>query len=598
MYFWFNGGLRASIIIFIVLLSGLTAAQLPPNDPKLALVASSDQWAALLHLKNGSPIITDPQFILSIDNFSPELELFKTIEFIKKNKSEESQKVCRFIARAEFIRQHLGESVRIDENKCRDYNEFLSKAPASKISIIYASENLTQASSMLGHSMLSISGETDSGQVEHGISFFTELDTINLASILWDTLYIGKKGFFVVEPLSKSLNYYLRTEQRNIWQYELDLTNNEKSLLHKHLWELRNLDIDYFFHSHNCATFSFDILSVAKPNLLPHRQSWVTPLDVVKSAEKSQLIKSTQVYPSSKWKIRMLTDFLPDDQLLRIEELVLNDVPLGFDSILSKEITKTYNLYNLEVGTINEKQWASNNKVWSLESDKNYSLEMSHYKSPTSSPGDAAYHFSLESSKNKRWLLAGWLPTSHSLEDENKQFFGETELKLSEVVIKASLDDSSISLYRWPIYSAVSLTPRNRFTGGLSGRFGFGFDQFYHDGYETELAAYITGALGLTHRISKDISIYYLGNIGQVANANKSYAYISPEFGVYIYEVFNMKSMISAKREFRANLEEINYFTIKHSAFLGDKALVADASFIQNTESEFFKVGLQYKMYF
>jgi hypothetical protein len=591
-----NGSLRASLILLIILFSTLSNSQTPSDYSKFNKAASSSQWLALLHVKNGKPIIKDPKFILSIDEFDPHRELLKTIEFLSLHKN--SLQACRFIARAEFIQYDLGINLNFDESSCLEYSVFLAKAPAQKVSIIYASENLTQPSSMLGHSMLAISGEGDSGWVEHGVSFFTELETINLASILWDTLYVGKKGYFVLEPLAKSLNYYLRTEQRNIWQYDLNLTEREKSLFHKHLWELRNLDIDYFFHSHNCATFSFDTLSVARPNLSDFRQSWVTPIDVVRSAENADVIKSIQIYPSSKWKVRMLTDFLTDEELFKIEQLIVNDIPLDFDSILAKEMVSAYNQYDYETGNINKKKWESNKKNWSLEIDKDYSLEMTDYKSPLNTWGDAAYHFSLESSKSKKWLLAGWLPTSHSLEDDNKQFFGETELKLSEIVIKASLDDSSISLYRWPVYTATSLTPRNRLTGGLSGRFSFGFDQFVHRKDETELAAYVTGALGITHKITNDISLYYLGHIGQVANTHKSYAYVSPEIGAYVYEIFNMKSMISLKREFRANSEKINYFMLKQSAYFGDTALVAEASYIEGNDSDFWKVALQYKMYF
>lgn len=597
MSLYFNGSLRASVLPLIILFSALSNAQPFLDIPEFTKVASSNQWLALLHVKDGEPIIKDPNFILSIHDFNPQQELLKTIEFLSKEENLINQQACRFIARAEFIQKNLGLNLKFEDAKCLEYQTFLSKAPVDQVSIIYASENLTQPSSMLGHSMLAISGESDFGFVEHGVSFFTELDSINLASILWDTLYVGKKGYFVIEPLSKSVNYYSQMEQRNIWQYELNFNKYERMLLHKHLWELRGLDIDYFFHKHNCATLSFDILAVARPDLSNYRQSWVTPIDVVKSAENSEIIKSTQIYPSSKWRIRMLTDFLTDDELLEIEQMVVNDEANNIDSVLSKEMVIAYNQYNLEIGSIDKIRWEDNYKKWSLDTNRNYFIEMTHYKSPIDAMGDAAYHLSIESSSNKKWLLAGWLPTSHSIEDDNKRFFGETELKLSEVVVKVSLDDSSISLYRWPVYTAASLTPRNRLTGGLSGRFSFGFDQFLHD-EETELAGYITGALGVTYKISRDVSAYYLGHIGQVANINNSYAYLSPEIGVYVYEVFNMKSMISLKREYRTNSEKINYLTLKQSLYFDNNALVVNANFAEGSSIDYWKVGLQYKIYF
>ncbi len=593
------GGLRASFLLIPLLFSQFIYANPFLNENQLDQAASSDQWIALLHLNNSQPIITDPNFILSIDDFSPKNELLKTLDFFSDTQSRTKENACKFIARAEYLETHLNIPIGFDENQCVSYLEFRSKAPADEVSIVYASENLTQPSSMLGHSMLAISGMNESNVlVEHGISFFTDLDTINLASILWDTLYEGKKAYFVIDPLPKNINYYLRNEQRNIWQYELNLTDNEKSLLHKHLWELRDLNIDYFFHQHNCATFSLDILSVAQPRLLAHRQDWVTPIDVVKAAEASSTISKVQVYPSNKWKIRMLTDFIEDEELMKVESLVFDDVELATKNLLSREMVKTLNQYSLEIGDIDLKQWEKNKKNWKINIDERNLLEINDYKSPSYSVGDAAYHLSIESFQDEQSLLFGWLPASHALEDDNRQYFGETELKLSEVVLRANLTTSQVDLYRWVIYSAKSLTPRNRFTGGLSGSFSFGFDQFIYDTKKTELAAYLSGSLGVTHKVTTDMGFYYLANVGEVGNLKESYTYLAPEVGTYIYEVFDMKTMISAKREFRLNSEVVNYFTLKQSIFFGNTALVADFSLMQKDDANLLKMDLQYKTYF
>lgn len=599
MRYFFTGSLRASAFIVLNLLPQVIFAQTLLSAQELNEASQSSQWIALLHLDNGYPIIRDPAFILSIDDFSPRNELVKTLDEFSNTSLLDSQKLCRFIARAEYIKKTLNVKIEFNEGICSEYQEFRLKAPADKISIIYASENLTQPSSMLGHSMLAISGMNESNVlVEHGISFFTDLDSMNIASILWDTLYLGKKGHFIIEPLSKSINYYLKSEQRNIWQYNFDLTQAEKSLMHKHLWELRGLDIDYFFHKHNCATFSFDILGVAKPKLLAYRQNSVTPIDVVKAAEKSNVIGEVKIYPSNKWKIRMLTDFMSNDELTELERLVLNDEKSMMTSVLANEMLKTLNQYNLEIGDVNKQQWKDNQEKWLLNSTENHFLEINDYKSPSQSPGDAAYDITIENSQQEQWLLFGWLPASHALEDDNRQYFGETELKLSEIVLKKSLTTFDANLYRWVIYSAKALTPRNRFTGGLSGSFSLGFDQFLHDARERELAAYVSGSLGVTKKISNDVSVYYLANIGQVSNFNKSYAYISPEIGAYIYEIFNMKSMISLKKELRANYEVVNYVSFKQSLFLSSSALMADVSFIQKDDLEIINVGLKYKIYF
>lgn len=594
----FKGSLRASFLLVFFLFSSSPFAQTTTDIERFNSLANNDQWLALLHLKDGQPIIRDERFILSLADFSPANELDKTLALLADPQATLNTK-CRFLARAAFLQAHGIHQIQLDESQCLGYQEFFLKAPADAISIIYASENLTQPSSMLGHSMLAISGINQHGAwVEHGISFFTDLDTINLASILWDTLYLGKKAHYVIEPLAESLNYYLRSEQRNIWQYDLGLSKQEKSLLHKHLWELRDLNMDYFFHLNNCATFSLDVLRVVKPNLGEFRQDWVTPIDVVKAAESTELISTVQVYPSSKWKVRMLTDFIASDELEGLEGLFIHNVELANKSVLATEMVRAYNQYSLEVGDINQKTWRTNQEQWLTDSEPDYSLEINHYKSPANTPGDAAYHLSFVSSQNDQWLLAGWLPTSHGLEDDNRQYFGETELKLSELVVRANLSSAELDLYRWNIYSAKSLTPRNRFTGGLSGSFSFGFDQFLYDSEQTELAAYVSGAVGITHKINQDLGIYYLANASQVVNLDHAYAAISPEVGLYLYEVLNMKSMLSWRREYRTSLDVMNEISFSQSLFLGGSAVIAKASYMQLAEHELANLSLQYKWYF
>lgn len=589
------GSLRASITAILVLISQIAHAQILLSASQLNEIAYSDQWLALLHLDNGQPIITDPKFLLSIDDFSPKNELLKTLELFSTQQSSHDNDQCRFVARAEYLQEGLNIALGFDDTKCIDYIEFRSRAPADKVSLIYASENLTQPSSMLGHSMLAISGKNYEGDwVDHAISFFTDLDTINIGSILWDTLYVGKPAHFVIEPLNKSLNYYSRNEQRNIWQYNLDLTDYKKNLLHKHLWELRNLNIDYLFHTHNCATFSFDIVSVAKPELMSARQRWVTPIDIVKAASELNMIDTVQVYPSNKWKVRMLNDFIEKDKIAMVEDFFTGKESFDFNDPLSVEMIRAISQYQLDTGKISNRQWLDIHDKWQAVGGQNYSLEINDYKSPLNTPDDSAYYIELTGQN----MLFGWLPASHALEDDNRQYFGETELKLSELVLQADIENKEASLYKWIVYSAKSLTPRDRFTGGVSGSFSFGFDQFWHDAKDKELAAFISGSLGVTKKVTKDIGVFSLANIGQVGNSEKSYAYIAPEIGAYIYEIFDMKTIVSIKKEFRANLEVVDHLKLKQSLYLNSSAFIANLGLERKGSSDNLELSFQYKVYF
>ena len=142
---------------------------------------NSPIWKALLHVSNGKLNIADPNFILSKDNFSLRNELEKTIySFFEDIDKGDSHGICKFPARFFWIKSELN----LDDNslphvQCTEFEEYLKQAPADEISLVFVSENVSNPSSMMGHVFLKLSGHNyKSNYVEHAVSFFTIVDTI------------------------------------------------------------------------------------------------------------------------------------------------------------------------------------------------------------------------------------------------------------------------------------------------------------------------------------------------------------------------------------------------------------------------------------
>ncbi len=601
MHTFLKGSLLASFFIVLNIYSQFVLAQFTPkslHQIDIQQIATHKQWLALLHLNENQLMIPDSGFILSHEDFSPQNELLATLKAFNN-----PQLSCHFIARHEFLTQQLLHKITLPKLNCPEYDVFKSKAPLDNISVLYASENLTQPSSMMGHTMLAISGMNDQGKKsEHSVSFFTELDTINVASIVWDTFYVGKEGYFTIQPLQKALDNYLVSEQRNIWRYQLDLTTAQKSLLHKHLWELRFAKIDYLFHRHNCATLSLHILKVAKPELASKNSVWVSPIDVAKAAARANIVEQTLIYPSSKWKIRMLSDFLDDKTILDIKNgNSLSSSNNDTYDYLSHTLEKTYAQFQYEQGLINRLTWfglKTKFKLNPINSDK-YQLDLGNYKSPLKTPDDSHLELGLLSNRDNKWLTFGWLPASHSLVDDNSQYFSENELKLNDVVLKINTTTGKADLHRWHLYSVKSLTPYDALTGGLSGNFSFGFDEVYNQTLENKLSFFIRGGIGHTLNISRDFNTYYLFNMGINANQHERNVYIEPEIGAYLYEVWHMKSWLSLAQRFNQSGERQVQLSIKQS-FTGIErsSFNADISHIYINNQHQSSLSFQYRYYY
>ena len=79
---------------------------------------------------------------------------------------------------------------------------------------------------------------------------------------------------------------------------------------------------------------------------------------------------------------------------------------------------------------------------------------------------------------------------------------------------------------------------------------------FYDNNLDEINVLNISGGVGLSHKIHNDILIYNLGKIGTGINFEKAYPYTSFETGIIIYEILNMKTVLS--HEFIYNQDNSN----------------------------------------
>lgn len=542
-----RGGLASSLMITFLC---FRVFAFPAELDAIHRAAESPQWHALLQLTDGQPNLKGQDFLLSASAFSPKNELVKTIELLLRD----PEGACKFPARRYFILKAFDwSSQKIPIDHCSDLFEYLDKAPADSFSLVYTSENLYSPSSMMGHIMLKMDGHNYNGQpVSHGVSFFTEIEGFNIPKILWDSLFVGKSGFFQITPYQEKLDYYLNKEQRSIWEYKLTLSESDKTLIQAHFWELKNVSTPYFFHTYNCATVTQLVLAIANPELGQHRQSWLTPLDVVKSTHAAGLVESTVVIPASEWKLRMLQEALPSKTLKEIRRFVLSE-RVDYASTLSSEeaflvseTASTYNDFLVEKrGRLSAQHHDTKQQIekQELEQFKDFSLDLSDYKNPLDAPPDSQISIGLiDIEDGKTWIDFTYLPASHTIEEDSRQFFSDSALQLSSLSIWIAPEDGDVKLNEWLLYSMRSNLPWDKFTGGLSGQLKVGVEQHFDETLDRSAAANISGGLGYTYELFKGLSVYSFLNVGTGYSRGEGYLFHYPEVGFSINNKWNMST--------------------------------------------------------
>ncbi len=110
-------------------------------------------------------------------------------------------------------------------------------------------------------------------------------------------LYHGK---FSIAPYYLKVKVYGDIENRDIWEYRLNLTEKEIDRLLRHVWEMRFAWFDYYFFDENCSYHLLSLLEVARPGLhLTDRFSlWVIPSETIRAMDEAGLVKKVRFRPA------------------------------------------------------------------------------------------------------------------------------------------------------------------------------------------------------------------------------------------------------------------------------------------------------------
>jgi Domain of unknown function (DUF4105) len=514
-------------------------------------------WKALLQTTGDRPEIRDPKFILSLNNFSLKNELLKTIQSF----FERPDTICRFPARYYWIKSELGlNDGFFPSASCPAFQKYLKRAPAQSISLVFVSEDVSSASSMMGHVFLKLSGDDYKHvHVAHAVSFYTVINTYNIPLLIIESTLTGMTGYFSLLPYKEQLRQYLE-ENRNVWEYRLRLSARARKLIYYHIWELKDVRMKYFFTGYNCATVIYDILSLSSRSFSRSGYLWITPKDVIKDAYQRHLIASAKLIPSDQWKIRMLLATSDKDTTDHIYRLFKkNDfsrpVPSAYGDIAKglweRELILSYSDYLYKRGKISAEDLdAIENKVnerpeWTAALAGKYHIDLSGYKSPLKTSGESQLGLGYKMLNRRNYLKLYFLPASNTLSDDNREYFSENVLKLFETSLL--INRQSVKLESFQLYAMKSLVPWNKFVKGISDQVRLGLEQHYDRELNSHLAVNASAGVGLTGRLSPDMEVYALVNAGLGYGRSRLYPYLYPEAGAIIYDIWNMKTVLSYK---------------------------------------------------
>ncbi|NOU51151.1 DUF4105 domain-containing protein [Pseudoalteromonas sp. JBTF-M23] len=512
-------------------------------------------FRALLHKKESTIAVQDETFFAFSRRDNVEVELRSSLKVMLDDKKEKDAFVCTFPARALWISKHYSEVGQVSFDHCDDLKHYLKSVNTDSISLVYASENLVSPSSFMGHSFLKLNSK--SGR-EHAVSYFTDVDSINVPKLLFESIVTGKQGHFVVSPYSESEQFYGKVESRNIYEYHLGLSEYEVKLITLHLWELKNRRIDYFFHTHNCATITLDILGIIEPNMIQSQSSWLTPLDVVKVVNQSRLVSRSTITPSLNWQLRAYGKNLSSGKKRQFNrQLISGQVPrlngTEADMLLTGQYLLALNQYLFDQKKITKELWQLNNRKISnlIDSVSSLEIDVGNFKNPLNRLGDSQLSFSLFMNNQSPYLSIKAIPASHLVSDDNRHAFSESSLQL--ISPKIIISDDKVKLDEFTLYGISQYIPYEPAVNGLSGYFSMAYSGFNAHSFKNESKIFVDGGIGFSFQPMA--ALQYYGTLGGalVTDARKLWLESKLEAGLFAYLRGNNKLNLSVKWVFNEN---------------------------------------------
>ena len=253
-------------------------------------LAQMPQWHSLLHyrprlLLPGVESLVDSKnfFATPEGRTDPQAELDATLRsFFSDMPRDGEPPQCRSKARYEWLKTLLRfDSQRLPEQTCGRYEKWLAAIDPGSLHIVFASSSLSSPATMFGHTLMRLDGRSqgpDRKLLSHAINYAAVYDEDD-GNLFYAVRGIagGYVGVFSMSPYYEKVNEYARIESRDLWEYPLKLEPDEVRRLLWHLWEMREVEFDYYFFDENCSYQLLSLIDVARPDLLV-MQSFPTPL--------------------------------------------------------------------------------------------------------------------------------------------------------------------------------------------------------------------------------------------------------------------------------------------------------------------------------
>ncbi len=238
----------------------------------------------------GQANITDD----SDQSIDPKTEMIATLKAWQAYLEQGDDKVCRFPARLHWLKTTFN----IDKPLpvCQEFDKWFATMQPKALSLSFADEHPNNLASGFGHVLIKLDTQNQTMAVNYTPNIGKDSDAV----AAYKSLTGGYAGVMEVLPFDKKRQDYLVKDERDMWLYRLDLTQDELNQIMRHVWEVKDMARPYYLTSDNCATEILRLIDVVRADVSLQAQSGkiTAPTQIVRILDKANLLASSEFLPS------------------------------------------------------------------------------------------------------------------------------------------------------------------------------------------------------------------------------------------------------------------------------------------------------------
>ncbi|CAI8977339.1 DUF4105 domain-containing protein [Pseudomonas sp. IT-93MI4] len=525
----------------------------PHIDPqRLQQLANHRFWISLGHYETAKlggwrSYVSDRKFFLAPDgNEHPDHELAATVQALYAPASlGEQHAQCVYPARTRWLKAQLN-LADLPAPDCAEFKKWFKDVSPHSAVMIFPAAYLNSPSSMFGHTLLRIDQadvQADkTSLLSYAINFGAYIEgSDNSILYAWKGLMGGYPGLFALVPYQEKLSEYRSLENRDLWEYRLNLTQAETARMVEHVWELKQIQFDYFFFDENCSYRLLELLQVARPSLRLTEQFPLTaiPTDTVKAVKEAGLVESIEYRPSRERELLSRAEPLNKEEQQWVLKVSADQQVLQEPTF--KALPRDRQALIIDAAYRLERYRANGQERDAQRAQRSFELLRAINKNPAPELQIPQPGLPEDGHESRTWQAGigtrgdrafgeyGLRMAYHDLNDNAESFPLGAQIEILQMKLR-QYEGNQWQFQQLDLATIRSLTPRNELLQPLSWQVTGGLERVPGKHDDETLVSHVNGGGGGTWALGDDVLGFALGTV-RVEHNNDFAEFVSPAGG-------------------------------------------------------------------